>query len=856
MPARLLVVCCASALQHAQRPQRRLARRATKDDELLLRVQRAWPTSPGQVPEGDEPSLARELGQSAVALAAGVDGPLKALDPIRNAALRKIRTRFSPHELADVVNAYAEAGVPAPDLFACVAEALRQRLPTFAPDEACDVAFALSRARCVEQPLLDAVAAHANTTATSAEALARLCYAFARKGVRRGAGVAAATRTARRAVEGGGILSPDALSRCAWAATALDGPDAAALFEWCARRIAQSAGELTGKQLVTIAYAAARKRVPVDAALFDAVADGIANKTHELDAQGLSNAAFAYATAQRRDPILFATVARAARSFDAFEPRHAASLAWSYSKAGFRAPQLYNALALSCAPRLAAFDPKQVSTLTWAYARAGRLDREPLRSALAREVNLRCTSHTFSAQSLANVAWSFAKPEHNAAKAEDVLEGVATASLALGLGAFTDQGLANLAWACARTPRRGLEAEKLVKRVTVEASPRLGDFGPQALANLLWACATCDVTNDLDLGAVSQSLEENVPRMQAQQISMVCWANTVAGVQPDPRALSALWRAAKHRLDEFGPRAFSNVAWSLAKAPDTIDDAARDALLDALAGALGDRKRVGALSAQAVANVAWSYRGRYQPALYESLVRAGLRRVNDQAPQELASTAYSLASAGVDAPALYEAIARSSARKIHIFGPVDLHILAWSFCVAGALEPRLFGAVAGVLPESFDDLTLEGRAQLYQVYLFLRLELPDSLLVPVLEERRSKLLDAFVTQDVTSSRTQNEVSRVLAALGWAHEAEFRTEDGLSLDMACQTTRVAVEFDGPTHYLLGGDGGRMRCNGATAFKRRLLAKMGWTVIDIPYYEWNEVRDQKDAREGYLRQKLSL
>ena len=53
--------------------------------------------------------------------------------------------------------------------------------------------------------------------------------------------------------------------------------------------------------------------------------------------------------------------------------------------------------------------------------------------------------------------------------------------------------------------------------------------------------------------------------------------------------------------------------------------------------------------------------------------------------------------------------------------------------MAGALEPRLFGAVASVLPESFDGLTLEGCAQLYQVYLFLRLELPDSLLVPVLD---------------------------------------------------------------------------------------------------------------------------
>ena len=109
------------------------------------------------------------------------------------------------------------------------------------------------------------------------------------------------------------------------------------------------------------------------------------------------------------------------------------------------------------------------------------------------------------------------------------------------------------------------------------------------------------------------------------------WAGAVAGIQPESAALSALWRTARSRLDEFGPRAFSNVAWSLAKSSDSNDEE-RNALLDALADALADRKRVGALSAQALANIAWSYKGRYQPALYESLVRAGLRRIPDQAP--------------------------------------------------------------------------------------------------------------------------------------------------------------------------------------------------------------------------------
>ena len=46
------------------------------------------------------------------------------------------------------------------------------------------------------------------------------------------------------------------------------------------------------------------------------------------------------------------------------------------------------------------------------------------------------------------------------------------------------------------------------------------------------------------------------------------------------------------------------------------------------------------------------------------------------------------------------------------------------------------------------------------------------------------------------------------------------------------------------------------HGATAFKRRLLRILGWEVIPIPYFEWNEVRSSKETREAYLRTKLAL
>ena len=70
-------------------------------------------------------------------------------------------------------------------------------------------------------------------------------------------------------------------------------------------------------------------------------------------------------------------------------------------------------------------------------------------------------------------------------------------------------------------------------------------------------------------------------------------------------------------------------------------------------------------------------------------------------------------------------------------------------------------------------------------------------------------------------RPKRSVSRVdRFRLGITTE-EHRTEEGLSLDMARPSMKVAVEFDGPTHYLLGGATGSYDPNGATSFKRRLL-----------------------------------
>lgn len=104
------------------------------------------------------PSLARELSRASTAVAAGLDGPLRFLTPVKRRALRTIREDFSPAELADVAYAYAGAGVSAEALFETIKDAAAARLGAFGDDELADVAFSLARARAADAAFLDAVA--------------------------------------------------------------------------------------------------------------------------------------------------------------------------------------------------------------------------------------------------------------------------------------------------------------------------------------------------------------------------------------------------------------------------------------------------------------------------------------------------------------------------------------------------------------------------------------------------------------------------------------------------------------------------------------------------------------------------
>ncbi|EOD21501.1 hypothetical protein EMIHUDRAFT_241099 [Emiliania huxleyi CCMP1516] len=143
--------------------------------------------------------------------------------------------------------------------------------------------------------------------------------------------------------------------------------------------------------------------------------------------------------------------------------------------------------------------------------------------------------------------------------------------------------------------------------------------------------------------------------------------------------------------------------------------------------------------------------------------------------------------------------------------------------------------------------------QLHQWQLWLSLERGadgQQHLLPASE--RQRCCDAMVATIARPSGLQRSVAAVLAAV-WGpgfEEEHLEPHTGYSLDLAFPSSRIAIEVDGPSHFLLPDGRGVRKSNGPTLLKRRLLAAAGWKVISVPFYEWNRFATANE-RQTYLQ-----
>ncbi|EOD25854.1 hypothetical protein EMIHUDRAFT_206042 [Emiliania huxleyi CCMP1516] len=120
------------------------------------------------------------------------------------------------------------------------------------------------------------------------------------------------------------------------------------------------------------------------------------------------------------------------------------------------------------------------------------------------------------------------------------------------------------------------------------------------------------------------------------------------------------------------------------------------------------------------------------------------------------------------------------------------------------------------------------RSQLHQWQLWLFLERGAEEQQHLLSDSQRLLFREAMQMNVARpSGLQRSVSDALSAVRSGFEEEhLEPRTGYSLDLALPSSRIAIEVDGPSHFLLPDSQGVRAPNGPTKLKRRLLAAAGW------------------------------
>ena len=221
--------------------------------------------------------------------------------------------------------------------------------------------------------------------------------------------------------------------------------------------------------------------------------------------------------------------------------------------------------------------------------------------------------------------------------------------------------------------------------------------------------------------------------------------------------------------------------------------------------------------------------------------------------------------------------------------------LAWSVALLGvaAGDAALLRALwSAAVRDHEGEMTRDSLRQLAQVQAHAgasNVSLSPSL-PPALSARMVEACEG--TDKEGSGRFEDEFSRLLEEVGFEHGREvspfclspclspFEGGGGrgfskfLAIDMACNKLKVAVECDGPLHYLTSLEPGarenRGRENGKTSAKRRLLTQLGWKVVTVPFFDSRRMESRefveknekligkgggaRELKKEYLRRKL--
>jgi len=114
-----------------------------------------------------------------------------------------------------------------------------------------------------------------------------------------------------------------------------------------------------------------------------------------------------------------------------------------------------------------------------------------------------------------------------------------------------------------------------------------------------------------------------------------------------------------------------------------------------------------------------------------------------------------------------------------------------------------------------------------------------------------------VRDDVTMSNDHKQLASTIGNLGVPYEVECLADDGIfSVDVFLTDADVAIEFDGPTHFINTYDSDaapRTTKTTKTEMRDMFLLRRYRTVLSVPHFELDVPRGSAEKR-AYVAAKL--
>jgi len=347
----------------------------------------------------------------------------------------------------------------------------------------------------------------------------------------------------------------------------------------------------------------------------------------------------------------------------------------------------------------------------------------------------------------------------------------------------------------------------------------------QNLSNIVWACATLGYKSEELLKAVAAQHERITASGDVQHLSNIVWACATLGYKSE-ELLKAVASQHKRIAKEGNLQALSNIVWSC------------------------------------------STLGYKSEELLEAVLAQHGRIAKSDKVQDMSNTCWAFATAGHEAKNLFKAVAAQRERIARDGNEQNVTNTLRSFAIAGYLDEgrdlveKLWKrACDGRLQFNFEDLQ-----QLGLFYAAAQIEGQNLNLEQPPESLLGQIEAALAKSDVTVSQNHQLVSDTLTKLNIDHKMEvspfessnvtFNTSTMLNIDIVISKNdnkNIAIEFNGPSHYITSLCRGRDVANGQMKFKRRLLEKLNFTVVSIHLVDWRKAREA-NTKKDFLRKLL--